>query len=358
MTDRSDRPSPPTPPPARPPSERRRPPPPPSRPKQAQSAASDEMRAWIDSLQAQQKSIGHRNRWLSVFLGVGLLLLLLILGWVYQTSVRSYAVLRDVQIARHPANQGRIRVSFEVVHPGKVYLSRESGGALTEVIDYYSTAGDQRRDWSWVYQPGEEIRVGLLYRVALWRRGQQQSFPTSKKADIVVLMDTTGSMSPSIATLKERCVQFSEALNQRQLAHRFALVGFGDTREGQWIDPYEFTDDVESFRQRVGDIRRFDGGDPAESALDAIETALALPFEEGAIRRLYLVTDATFHEPAASGATRADIEQKLNDAKVMLNVFTREEFRPEYEALAGESGKVLTIEEFGQVLAEGRILED
>ena len=350
----SDRPQPPPPPPAR-----RGPPPPPTRPAQSVSSpASDEMRAWIASLEAQQKSIGHRNRWLSVFLGLGLLLLLLILGWLYQTSVRTYAVLRDVRIARHPANQGRIQVSFEVVRPGKVYLSRESAGTLTEVIDYYSSPGDQRRDWSWVYQPGEEIQVGLLYRGAIWRRGQQQSFPTSRSADIVVLMDTTGSMSPSIATLKERCGQFSEALNQRQLAHRFALIGFGDTREGEWLDPYEFTDDVETFRQRLSDIRRFDGGDLAESALDAIEAALKLPFDEGAIRRFYLVTDATFHDPASSGSKWSDVERKLNDAKVMLNVFTREEFRSEYEALAGESGKVMTIEEFGQVLAEGRILED
>jgi hypothetical protein len=321
-------------------------------------SGSAEIQAWIARLEAQNKTIGRRNVYLGMLLILGLLLLLFIFWWLYQSGVRSYAVLENVQILRHPASQGRIQIRFRVVTPGKVYFYRSSGNIETEVIDYFNVASDQERNWSWVYEPGQEIDVSMLYRGALWRRSQQQAFPTANRADIVILMDTTGSMSRSIATLKEKCVDFSAALKQKQLEHRFALIGFGDTYEGEWSDKYDFTEDVGRFKEYVGSVRRFDGGDLPESSLDALEMALSLPMGSNATRRFYLVTDAQYHEPTKSGAKVADIVARLAQENVLLNVFTRQEFAADYAALVGHSGNVEAIEAFGEVLSEGRILED
>jgi len=318
----------------------------------------NEIQAWIASLEAQKKSLGKRNRYLGVFLGLGLLLLILVLWSLYQAGVRSYAVLEEVQIARHPANQARLEISFRVVHPGKVYFHRQSGKIRAEVIDYFKTAGLQVRQWSWIYEPGQPIDVSMLYRGALWRKTQTQSFPTAAQADIVVLIDTTGSMSRSIATLKDKCIALSQALQAKRLQHRFALIGFGDTSEEQWLDRREFSDDVKQFQQAVAEIRRFDGGDLPESALDALESALTLPFAEAATPRLYLVTDAQYHEPTKSGVTVPDLVAKMAERRVLLSVFTRPEFFPDYQKLTAGSGNVQALEDFGQVLSEGRVLED
>jgi hypothetical protein len=318
----------------------------------------DEIQAWIASLEAQKKSLGTRNRYLGVFLGLGLLLLVIVLWSLYQATVRSYAVLDQVQITRHPANQAKLEISFEVIRPGKVDFQRRSGSIHAQLIDYFKTTGPQVRQWSWMYEPGQPIDVSLLYRGALWRKTQAESFPTAARADIVVLIDTTGSMSRSIATLQEKCVAFSQALQAKQLPHRFALIGFGDTSEDEWLDLRGFTDSVGPFQQAVAGIRRFDGGDLPESALDALETALALPFDKDATRRLYLVTDAQYHEPARSGATVAELVENMAKQHILLSVFTRQEFFPDYRKLTAGSGGVQLLDDFGQVLSEGRVLED
>src|SRR5262249_34514878 len=110
---------------------------------------------------------------------------------------------------------------------------------------------------------------------------------------------------------------------------------------------------------------RFDGGDFPESSLDALEEALKLPLADGSIRRFYLVTDDTFHEPTQSRIRAPDLATRLVAANVHLTVFTVPEFFADYERLGkGSKGEpigsvtVLPIERFGTVLTEGRILVD
>lgn len=317
-----------------------------------------EVQAWIAKLEAENKSTGRRNVTLAAALVAGLILLTVIFWGVYQSMVRSYAVLEDVVISRNPANQGRLEISFRVVSPGIVSYRRTSGSISTEVVDSFANSREVRWGWSWVYEPGKDIDVLLSYRDGLWRRSVLKSFPTAKSADIVILMDTTGSMSRSIDSLMQECGLFSRKLQEQALNHRFALIGFGDTSEDRWLDKHDFTSNVEQFKNLVEQIERFDGGDHAESALDAIEAALVLPFDEDAVRRFYLVTDAPFHEPSKAGADSDDLRARLEKKQVLLNVFSQDQYEGDYGRLLGSSGKFQQIEDFGKALAEGRILED
>ena len=330
---------------------------PPNKPS-ANLASSVEVQAWIAKLETENKSLGRRNLALLVALGFGLVLLMLVFWWLYELGIRSYAVLDDVKISRNPNNQGRIQIAFHVAKPGKVRYQRSSGGIRTEVVDYFDRPGDVERSWSWIYVPGKDIQVGVWYRSSFWRQNSTASFSTEKQADIVVLMDTTGSMSHCIEVLKQKCITFSKRLTEQSLNHRFALLGFGDTQEEEWLDRHEFTDSVDEFQKWVSTIKRFDGGDVPESGLDAIESALSLPFRKNAVRRIILVTDAPFHEVTASGANAADIAASLQKQGILLEVFCRAEFQSNYAPLLGDSGKFENLEDFGRVLAEGRILED
>ena len=320
--------------------------------------ASREMQEWIARLQRERRRLGVRNRYLTVLLAAAVVLLIAVVWSVYHATVGAYAVLDDVRIAHDPANQARLLFSFRVVSPGKVYYRRTSGNVATDVIDYFHAAGEVQRSWSWTYEPGKSLDVTVWFRRGLLRRVRAEQFPTSSRADIVFLIDTTGSMSRSIAELKEKCVTFSEALTKQALEHRFALIGFGDAKEGAWLDKHGFTSDVGQLRKSVDGIKRFDGGDLPESALDALEEALTIPCDPAAIRRFYLVTDAPFHDPARTGATARQIAQRLEAERVVLHVFSRREYRQEYVRLLGDSGRFQEIESFGKVLSEGCILED
>jgi hypothetical protein len=333
--------------------------PPPSIRDAAPGSPMFELRGKIERLEAANRSVGRRNGFLFLMLLLGLVLLAMVLWGVYRNEVLAYAVLDDVQISRDPADEGRLKISFRVTSPGKVVYRRTSGPIETEVIDDFRSTGQRDRSWVWLYDPGKDINVSLRYREGLWKAEQAKVFPTSDSADIVVLMDTTGSMSRSIGELKDKCISFSEQLKKQHLKHRFALIGFGDAEEGAWLDKHPFTDDPVEFRRHVESLKRFDGGDLPESALDALEQAVDLPFNPGSIRRVYLVTDAKFHEKTQkSGARAQEIAKQLEAKKVLVNVFSNEEFRDAYAALASTPERFQQIESFGRVLSEGRLLED
>lgn len=320
--------------------------------------ASNEMQAWLRRLQAEDRTIGKRNKYLAVTLAAGVVLLLIVLWGVHRATIGTYAAIDDIRIEQHPVDQGRVEIHFRVLSPGKVYCRRTSGGNSTDVIDHFAAPAEVTRPWSWAYQPGENIEVALWYRSGPLPRKYVQSFPTLGRADVVILIDTTESMDSSIAALKEKCAAFSEKLEKQALKHRFALIAFGDTHEGEWLEKHPFTDDVTQFRRWVGNVKRFKGGDLPESALDALQEALALPFDEDAVRYFYLVTDADYHSPAQPGVTPATIARRLQEKRVLLRVFSRAQFEESYRNLLGDTGRFDEIENFSKVLGEGRLLED
>jgi hypothetical protein len=291
-----------------------------------------------------------------------------VLTVLYNALVGSYAVLEDIEIRQHPANPGQLRISFNVVKPGKVVHRRLSGEVETELIDHFSTTGYKQRSWCWQYEPGRPIEVTLSYRGGFWRDSLTESFKTSKKADIVIIMDTTESMDASIRELKEKCITFSEQLDKQDLEHRFAFIGFGDAGQDDWSYVQDLTPDVDSFHRAVskigenpGETGRFLGGDYPESALDAVQLALDQPFDSDAMRRFYLVTDARYHPRTKDGKTVENIVDQLQEKRVWLHVFSRPvpEWKEQYARLLGGDGKRFhRLEYFGEVLSEGRLLED
>lgn len=331
---------------------------PPSAPPPRANPGRDETRASIARLEAERSRLRGRNRWLWTLAILGVALGAGVFAWLYEIHVLDYAVIEDVVVDRRGANQGRLEISFRVISPGKVDYRRTSGEIETRMIDYFSTPGPVSRSWSWTYEPGKEIDLALEYRAGWVRDRFTKSFPTAKSADIVILMDTTESMNDSIELLKERCLEFSQALIRKQLPHRFALVGFGDAEMDEWLDSRGIRGDVEQFRTDVAEVRRFEGGDLPESALDAIEEALTLPFDSSASLRFFLVTDAGFHEPSRKGLSAADLADRLELSGVLLSVFSRERFRDAYAPLLKGGGRFQELGAFGELLSEGRILED
>jgi len=145
-----------------------------------------------------------------------------------------------------------------------------------------------------------------------------------KAANIVFIIDTTGSMTDAIDSVKERVESFVDKLDQKKISSNLGLIGFGDLLVGEEPTVYDFTKNVAKFKAQVADIPRTGGGDIPESALDALETGLSKfcsSKEGGGEKSIFvLFTDAPPHNPAVSGKSRTRITQDLRNSNVVTYV--------------------------------------
>src|SRR2546423_5918606 len=117
------------------------------------------------------------------------------------------------------------------------------------------------------------------------------------RADLVFVIDTTGSMNDKIDGLIESCETFVDRLAKKHIDWAAAVVGFGDlTVEGDRIVATQFSSSADRVKTLLRGIPRYSGGgNEGESSLEALQAALSQPgYRPGAMKVLVLITD----EPA------------------------------------------------------------
>lgn len=73
----------------------------------------------------------------------------------------------------------------------------------------------------------------------------------TKPADIVFLIDTTGSMGTPISSVKSSLSSFADALKSAGVDFRFGLISYGDVSEASTV-----SDDVEKYDLGTDALRR------------------------------------------------------------------------------------------------------
>lgn len=118
--------------------------------------------------------------------------------------------------------------------------------------------------------------------------------------DIMLLVDTTGSMEPHIEDIKARSGEFLDLVTRTYTNTRFAVARVEDHPLGFYgypgNEPYkllqEFTDDRNAVRAAIGELRSLNGGDPAEAYDYALRMASNEPgWRNDARRFIVLVAD-------------------------------------------------------------------
>jgi von Willebrand factor type A domain len=166
------------------------------------------------------------------------------------------------------------------------------------------------------------------------------------KVDLVICIDTTGSMSGVIEAVKTNIathliggLKGQMARNQSPLDWRARVIGYGDLNEGEAVFESSFTSDESELTSTVMNIPRTGGGDEPESTLDAMLIASKSPWrtDVSAHRIVILFTDASPHpemhsNTMSSGPRDVDeVVSQLTAQKVKLFIYAPN--NPLYERL-------------------------
>jgi len=167
-------------------------------------------------------------------------------------------------------------------------------------------------------------------------------------ADIVFLIDVTGSMAPCIDALRKNIEVFIDSLSSADANNaapvkdwRGKVVGYRDADEGpDWFQDHPFVRDGVALKAQLADLRAERGGDEPESLLDAlylVATMEATPkgaqsedpgkwrYRSEAARVVVVFTDASFKEtmsiPQAKGGALQDVANVIMANRIILSLF-------------------------------------
>jgi von Willebrand factor type A domain len=166
---------------------------------------------------------------------------------------------------------------------------------------------------------GANLPAGTEAKVVRMEVGRDS---TKALADLVFVIDTTGSMNDKIDGLIDSCQSFVDRLATRHIDWAVAIVGFGDlTVEGDRIVATPFSSSAERVKALLRGLPRYSGGgNEGESSLEALNAALHQPgYRAGAMKVLVLITD----EPALQRQLRpATLTGMLREAGAIAFVLS------------------------------------
>ena len=169
------------------------------------------------------------------------------------------------------------------------------------------------------------------------------------QADIVFIIDTTGSMSDEINNVRNNIVSFADSLSESGISAALALIDYQDITH----DGYDSTVvhkngtsnwfyDIEEFKSAIASLRTGDGGDAPETAVDALETARLLDLRDSAGKVFILITDATYKNDNrySPSLTMEEEIQLLVNAGISCSVICPTAYQSSYSALYTSTGGI------------------
>jgi len=175
---------------------------------------------------------------------------------------------------------------------------------------------------------------------------------TKGVADIVFLIDVSGSMTPIIDALRKNIEMFIDSLSRGDANNaapvkdwRGKVVGYRDLEHAEaeglpWIEDNPFVRDAVALKAQLASLRAAGGGDEPESLLDAlykVATMEASPkgaqgeepnkwrYRSDAARVVIVFTDASFKEtmsiPEAKGGSLQDVANVVMANRIILSIF-------------------------------------
>lgn len=168
------------------------------------------------------------------------------------------------------------------------------------------------------------------------------------QADIVFVMDTTGSMQSSINNVKNNILSFVNELKGENIVANYALVDYRDiTCDGKNYTNvkkngiFDFFSNPETFKTEISKLKVAGGGDRKETAIDGLEVARRLEYRKTAQKFIILVTDADYKVDNNYGIGSMDEMTNLfvND-DINVSVISSTTYEKDYNGLYTQTGGV------------------
>ncbi len=203
------------------------------------------------------------------------------------------------------------------------------------VDEYKNTINEAKSDTSCVMT--DDMSEPLAVAEAVEKK-------TSKiygQADIVFLIDSTGSMSNAINNVVKNIGTFVDTLTSKySVKVNFALVDYKDiTCRGEETKLIKngtsnwFTD-LEQYKNCIKSIRVSGGGDGPETSIDALGMANELDYRKNANKFIILVTDADYKINNNYGIESInDITNELSSKEIVTSVISAQSYEPRYHDL-------------------------
>jgi Mg-chelatase subunit ChlD/predicted lipid-binding transport protein (Tim44 family) len=176
-------------------------------------------------------------------------------------------------------------------------------------------------------------------------RGEVEVFASPRlPADVVFVLDCTGSMKGTVARFRNSIPRFTGEFPKAQLEPQVGLVGFQDTTLGQRLQfirvgGAKLTADFDQFRTEVGGLYLGGGGGEGDSSLDGVAEAADYLFRDGAIRVVVLITDGAPKRVDGRMKSMEETVKHLREKKInQLHVVTLPGHKKAHEPL-GEAAK-------------------
>ncbi|KAH7401299.1 hypothetical protein BKA66DRAFT_450155 [Pyrenochaeta sp. MPI-SDFR-AT-0127] len=129
------------------------------------------------------------------------------------------------------------------------------------------------------------------------------------KPDVVLLIDVTGSMGPSINNIKTNLINVISDVSRVQPNAQFAVSSFGDFTDANRFQVNQgLTSDAIALQNAVNSLRAELGRDEPEDWINALFqlSTGAVTFREGSSRIIVLVSDAPSHDPSNGHTLEGD----------------------------------------------------
>ncbi|MEU5949087.1 VWA domain-containing protein [Micromonospora sp. NPDC047465] len=145
--------------------------------------------------------------------------------------------------------------------------------------------------------------------------------PIPPKPDVVLLVDTTGSMGGAIANVRTNLQQVITDVRAAQPSAQFAVASYRDTGDGAELFRVrqDLTDDATALQNAVNALAAGGGGDTPEAWVNALVEVSegAIGYRSGSSRIVVLVGDAPSHDPS-NGRTLAQATAALQADEARL----------------------------------------
>ncbi|SCF12218.1 HYR domain-containing protein [Micromonospora viridifaciens] len=142
------------------------------------------------------------------------------------------------------------------------------------------------------------------------------------KPDVVLLVDTTGSMGPAIANVRTNLQQVIDNVRGAQPSAEFAVASYRDEGDGAELFRVRqnLTADATALQSAVNGLAADGGGDLPEAWINALFQVSngAIAYRSGSSRMIVLVGDAPSHDPSAGHSlAQATAALQTSSARVL-----------------------------------------